>query len=530
MAEAPNESLVTHTDPPVPSPTASSLPGPPPPFDPTHPAYDNVRTLIGARGARASARTEEILQAMAAALAQQQGQPPPQPSLTATTTSPPSAQPLPPQPQALQPNEGANDNENDNIAINNANGNGENGLGGTANSLNDNDNSIGDDGRGLFFNTDRDPDEFDELLVPALVRHRHENCQIWPFWLVSVEGQRALQAMQKATTDLSLLSDKNSSLPPGVIPDADLTYAQFRDGVQFFLNLLRFSDKEMWPDRYEEAWVEFYADLDTHPVKRAHLGERAIVIYANQVRMRFHAELATPSRSMGLTPLKVSGTRLREIRLGLELEETQKVQSFLLFCAPLHRFPHGYTILRLLAAPCTDSQCSSLPFPICSCRMQWLTMIFLAMQRILFPDPQSLLRRSTFKRQRSTSPPFPDRGYSQDMRGVQSFRAGAGGRTRAVCAVCLGRHRHETKYCRAAYFVSANGAPSNTRTRCHRDSKGRLFNDRGQPVCYNWQRPQRCEASGPDHAYLHECSACGDSTHGAAQCSLSANAVTKHSL
>lgn len=132
--------------------------------------------------------------------------------------------------------------------------------------------------------------------------------------------------MQKATTDLSLLSDKNTSLPPGVVPDADLTYPQFRDGVQFFLNLLRFSDRNVWKEEVEEAWASFYAELDTHPVKRVHLGERAIVIYANQVRMRFYAELAAVSPTLGLTPLKVSGTRLREIRLGLEIEETQKVR------------------------------------------------------------------------------------------------------------------------------------------------------------------------------------------------------------
>lgn len=336
MEEAPSntgsstlESIVTQPVLPVPPPVppSSSQAGPPhdpPPIDPSDPVFDGVRSLIGARGARASSRTEEILRAMAAALAQQRGQQPPPASHTVTTTilpppRPPSPPLVPPQPLDGNGNNGGDDdarNDNANEPIDRGASPGDN---------NNSNNLLDGEGCGVFFNLDRDTEEFDELLVPALVRHRHENRQIWPFWLVSIDGQRALRAMQKATTDLSLLSDKNTSLPPGVVPDSDLTYSQFRDGVQFFINLLHFSDRKVWKEELQEAWVAFYADLDTHPVKRTHLGERAIVIYANHVRMRFYTEMSALSPTLGLTPLKVSGARLREIRLSLEIEETQKV-------------------------------------------------------------------------------------------------------------------------------------------------------------------------------------------------------------
>lgn len=397
MAEAPSPAVPSTlgsvgTQPTPPAPSPANEPGAPAPLDLSSPAFDPVRTLIGGRGSRASARTEEILRAMAAALAQLQGQQPPQPSHTATTTIPPpprsTSPPLSP-PREDAGNDG-HDNDNANgTATGNAVGAGAGTGTGTgtgpgigtnthprvlANDGSGNDSTIGDDGCGFFFNEDRDADEFDELLIPALVRHRHENQQIWPYWLVSIEGQRALRAMQRATTDLSLLSDKNTSLPPGVVPDADLTYTQFRDGVQFFPNLLRFSNRTVWPERFQLAWGEFYADLDSHPVKRAHLGERAIVIYANQVRMRFHAEVAAPSASWDLTPLKVSGARLREIRLGLELEETQKVRFLLYFHAPLHCSLHGF-YLRHLAAFRTCLPCFFPSLPICARRIQRLTLI-----------------------------------------------------------------------------------------------------------------------------------------------------------
>lgn len=149
---------------------------------------------------------------------------------------------------------------------------------------------------------------------------------------------------------------------------------------------------------------------------------------------------------------------------------------------------------------------------------------------ILFPEPQSSHRRSFAKRPRSRSPSLDRTSYRSDsfsLCGGSSFRAGAGGRMRPIiCAVCLGRHKHEIKYCRAAYFVLPSGIPTHTPTRCRRDEKGRLFNNQGQPVCYNWQRPQKCDAIGPEHAYLHECSACGERNHGASHCSLRPEALS----
>lgn len=167
---------------------------------------------------------------------------------------------------------------------------------------------------------------------------------------------------------------------------------------------------------------------------------------------------------------------------------------------------------------------------ICSCRIQWLTDLLPSfMQRIQFPDLPLSSRRSFVKRRRSHSPPSPGAYGSQEYgsyRAQPSFRSGTDGRVRPICAVCLGRHKHELKYCRAPYFVSASGAPTHTPTRCRRDSKGRLFNNQGGPVCYNWQRPQKCDAIGPDHVYLHKCSACGDRNHGALQCTLRTSAMS----
>lgn len=84
---------------------------------------------------------------------------------------------------------------------------------------------------------------------------------------------------------------------------------------------------------------------------------------------------------------------------------------------------------------------------------------------------------------------------------------------RAVCAVCLGRHRHDMRQCNTA--TTWSGKPA----RCRRDPVShRVLDPRGVQLCIEWQRQTRCSSRDPGHA--HFCSGCGSPEHGAHTCSL----------
>ncbi len=88
---------------------------------------------------------------------------------------------------------------------------------------------------------------------------------------------------------------------------------------------------------------------------------------------------------------------------------------------------------------------------------------------------------------------------------------------RSVCAICLGRHPHEVTKCAAATFWSGQG-----KTRCRRNSRKRIINPDGLELCTDWQREVGCTQKGQRHN--HECSGCGESAHGASECSLAQKA------
>lgn len=397
----------------------------------------------------------------------------------------------------------------------------------------------------LDFNEDRDVDALDELFIPAFVRARHETQQLWPFYLVTPEGQRAIQAHQSAMTDLAILNDPRAPpLPSGVVPDAQLTYEQLRRAANVFLHLAWPSNQ--WPQIWMSSWAQFYADLDNHPIRLQSHGDRAAVIYAARVRQRFFSEVSLRS-SQGLTPVTVSSAALRDTRASLveqDMERTRaewdQVRCFPasrlspLFsfsspqdsCArpqssPPPRQAYGYRHL-----PCRVS--NSL-----SCRAIELTALSLLPQRILaLSDVHGSPRRPhSGKRLRSPSPSSRDTRVrrprleppapSSSHQGPR-FHAGANGNACSVCAVCLGRHPHDVRHCTAQTFVpEAGGGP----TRSTRDERGFLFSKDGRAICYTWQRPRRCEGSGSEHTGAHECSACGDPAHGASRCSRLAAAL-----
>lgn len=139
-------------------------------------------------------------------------------------------------------------------------------------------------------------------------------------------------------------------------------------------------------------------------------------------------------------------------------------------------------------------------------------------------SPQPHSRRNRSPRPRAPSPrrhSFLEKGKSdQDFQRHAEQRSGP-----SVCTVCLGRKAHNIYKCRARLLWDRSNPAYVTRS-----EEGHLTNPNGARLCYDWQRPNGCSNSLRAHGGRHECSGCGEASHGAQTCPHAENTDATHTL
>ena len=100
------------------------------------------------------------------------------------------------------------------------------------------------------------------------------------------------------------------------------------------------------------------------------------------------------------------------------------------------------------------------------------------------------------------------RSGSFDAKQRRPFRAN---KPPPVCPKCLGRHNDRLDHlpCNSSSLWD-NSSPSH----CSCNQQGCLLNMSGRALCWDFQCPRGCSGQG----HNHECSGCGDPTHGAQEC------------
>ena len=112
------------------------------------------------------------------------------------------------------------------------------------------------------------------------------------------------------------------------------------------------------------------------------------------------------------------------------------------------------------------------------------------------PNPQVSSSRAV------ASPKHCHKQSSSDPAGTSSFKS--------MCPKCLGRHPHQVHECNEPNL--SDGSPAYA----FRNSDNRLTDGKGNVLCSDWQRPNGC--SLPHKSAKHECSGCGNASHGAQKC------------
>jgi hypothetical protein len=89
----------------------------------------------------------------------------------------------------------------------------------------------------------------------------------------------------------------------------------------------------------------------------------------------------------------------------------------------------------------------------------------------------------------------------------------------STCPVCLGRHKHPIRHCQSPTLWD-----NENKSHCSRNAEGRITDEAGRFLCLNWNQAVGCKDKFARH--IHECSGCGNTTHGAQQCPLADKAST----
>ena len=92
----------------------------------------------------------------------------------------------------------------------------------------------------------------------------------------------------------------------------------------------------------------------------------------------------------------------------------------------------------------------------------------------------------------------------------------------SACQICLGRHQHRIQECQAITLWDGQN-----KARCTRDTNGKIIDNQGRELCTDWNQARGCRDSSLRH--IHECSGCGNKSHGAQECHLAEAPKTSHS-
>lgn len=124
-------------------------------------------------------------------------------------------------------------------------------------------------------------------------------------------------------------------------------------------------------------------------------------------------------------------------------------------------------------------------------------------RRYRSPSPRRRRSRSPERRNQQRRPPA--------SRTKQDFHHSATGTSHSACAVCLGRHPHMVRDCKATSTWDGNHPATSKRL------NGELYlRSDDARLCVDWQRISSCAST--KHDSCHRCSGCASPGHGAQNC------------
>lgn len=387
----------------------------------------------------------------------------------------------------------------------------------------------------------------DSIILPPCqyACDRLNNWEYVPLWYFCPEGRA------EVTEDYGSSGSAGTKSSFALKQDHELTWREFDLARYNFLGNIRAFN---WPKRYIDSLSNFFRNICTHNLRFRNNGEQILLLYASRVRREWHDSLERGEGfNIGIINEHLLDAILREVYNSfqdniarqvsfsclprktstvltrLDLSISHPSTSFFDICAPFYRiqwmdklrdvpggdhYPthgHSHSPDRY---PTHGRSRSPDRYPIhgrsrtpdrYSFRPMGRSRSPLPRRRRRSPSPQRLRKSPPrhFPCPHSKSQPF-DRDFSRTPRSSSAL---------PVCPLCLGRSPHRFRACHATSLWN-NRFP----TYCRRNLQGHYINPEKRRLCLNWQHSRGCSDSPPAHRGIHECSGCGDPSHGAYNC------------
>jgi len=275
--------------------------------------------------------------------------------------------------------------------------------------------------------------------------------------------------LQRTETGLTLQQVKATRASRNVIPDEALSWEQITIARH---NMLKAAAS--WPDEHRQVLANFFMNLESLSAEGSH--PRALILYQATARRRWHGTLKGLGDRFNLA--NISKPLLLSLENKIRDADQESTQNQLV------------AFMRKVSG---ESQFGERENGRGRRRDRG----------------QGRVRSSRSKSPRDKSPPNRFR------------RTSTGPETRplSACPICLSRKPHPIRSCQSPKLWDGK-----RNSHCSRNAKGQVIDGAGRFLCLNWNQVIGCKDGTARH--VHECSGCGNASHGAQDCPLAEKAST----
>ena len=336
----------------------------------------------------------------------------------------------------------------------------------------------------------------------------------------------------KTDTGLAFCSTKASKASPNAIPDEQLAWDQITMGRHALLKTAR---RVGWPDKHIFSLATFYINLEA--LMSDGYNTQTLILYHAVVRRQWHKTMKGRGTPFNLS---IFNQRLFDT-LDNQIMRDQMVRKIFVLNHNAHELtthPHSHPPPAPYS-PCNAMQRYTTPPPSHQTPptpRNALKLLGIS-HRALSPSQATVLSRRDAtevpsgsrdrgrerRRERGTGKPRSSRSRSPRRKSPNNrFRKNISehkAHTLSACQVCLSRKRHPIRKCQASTLWNGQH-----KMRCSRTEDGRIVDGKGRILCSNWNQSSGCDDKSARH--IHECSGCGETSHGAQECGLAEKAQT----
>ena len=370
---------------------------------------------------------------------------------------------------------------------------------------------------------------------------RMEEIEYVELWYFTTEGCNEASKITPTAADntfgildtksgLALQPIKTTKASKNAIGDEALSWEQIMTARH---TMIATANRVGWDQKLTLALAQFYINLES--LKASGYNPRALILYHAVVRKQWHDALKGRGDSFNISHINETlFAKLENKVRDQDQEETQR-QASNISLTPVNEptlkpTPRYRSLFHVTSTQLNSTQRNVTPHASPFNPTQRSHNHLVLVQSTLPIQLEKLSRREMSESQashrdrgragkhnRSSGRQRSSRSRSPKTRSPNHrFRRNSPdqeARGLSACPVCLSRKKHPIRKCKAANLWDGQH-----KSRCARTDDGQIVDINGRTLCNNWNQTIGCKDKSSRH--IHECSGCGESSHGAQDCSF----------